>query len=40
MFARFAGIEDSFEPFETEAQDLYSAIDRMVQAAADEELGK
>lgn len=40
MFARFAGIEDSFEPFETEAQNLYSAIDRMVQAAVDEELGK
>jgi len=40
MFVRFAGIEDSFEPFETEAQDFYSAIDRMVQAAVDEALGK
>jgi hypothetical protein len=40
MYARYAEIEHAFESFEEEANDLYEAIDRMVQQAIDEERGK
>ena len=40
MYARYAEIEDAFESFEEEANDLYEAIERMVQQAIDEERGK
>ncbi len=40
MYARFADIEDSFEPFEDEAIELYDAIERAVQHAIDLERGK
>jgi hypothetical protein len=40
MYARYAVIEDAFKSFEEKAQDLYEAIDRMVQQAIEEERGK
>jgi len=40
MYARYAEIEDAFEPFEEDANALYEAIDRMVQQAIDDERGK
>jgi hypothetical protein len=40
MYARYASIEDAFEPFERQVEALEEAIDRAVQQEIDERRGK